>query len=212
MKNETVRQPYKEAGRYDSYYEDNAVDDLTVLFGKGVFTEKNGSIAIEAEYALAGDSNAYLTPDVTGRIYWRHVRSLTEGSRGLAMQVPGKPYTWEKAKDAPGMHYCIHVSGEGEYHVWLLLLYENHMSDSCYFAVDGEALPLSMQYNNGQLCHFATLHTYYWCLTGKIHFSPGEHIFSIYACDTGLQIDRIYLSRGKERPPLDRDWTVSNNG
>ncbi len=212
MKNETVRQPYKEAGRYDSYYGDNAVDDLTVLFGKGVFTEKNGSIAIEAEYALAGDSNAYLTPDITGRIYWRHVRSLTEGGRGLAMQVPGKPYTWEKAKDAPGMHYRIHVSGEGEYHVWLLLLYENHMSDSCYFAVDGEALPLSMQYNNGQLCHFATLHTYYWCLTGKIHFSPGEHIFSIYACDTGLQIDRIYLSRGKERPPLDRDWTVSNNG
>lgn len=211
MKNRIVKQPYMENRRYDSYYADRTTEDITVLFGKGVFAEKDGRVAIEAEYALAGDLDAYLTPDTTGTIYWRQVRALTDGGCGLAMQVSGKPYTWQKAKDAPGMHYRIHISEGGEYHVWLLILYENHMSDSCYFAVDGEVLPQSMQYRNGQLCHYSTLHRYYWCLTGRIHFSAGEHIFSIYACDTGLQIDRIYLSKGEEHPPLDQDWTVSRN-
>ncbi len=209
MKNDIVKQSYMERGRYDSYYEAGTAQDIAALFGKGIFVEKDGKIAIEAEYALAGDTDAYLTPDVTGKIYWRHVHALSDGGRGLAMQVSGNPYTWENAKDAPGMHYRINVSEEGEYNVWLLILYENHMSDSCYFAVDGEALPRSIQYNNGQLCNYATLHMYYWCVTGRIHFSAGEHIFSIYACDTGLQIDRIYLSRGEEHPPLDKDWTVS---
>lgn len=209
MKNDMVQQSYKASGRYDSYYTAKTTEDITALFDKGVFTEKDGRIAIEAEYALAGDADAYLTPDATGTIYWRHVRALTDGGWGLAMQVSGKPYTWEKAKDAPGMHYRIRVSEEGEYNVWLLILYENHMSDSCYFAVDGEVFPQSMQHNNGQLCNYATLHMYFWCLTGKIPLSAGEHTFSIYACDTGLQIDRIYLSKGEEHPPLDKDWAVS---
>lgn len=208
MKNDAVRQTYAEKGRYDSYYKTGTVQDIRVLFDKGVFAEQDGRIALEAEYALAGDADAYLTPDVTGNIYWRHVRALTDGGQGLAMQVSGKPYTWKNAEDAPGMHYRIRVSEEGEYNVWLLILYENHMSDSCYFAVDDEVLPQNIQYNNGQLCNYATLHMYFWCLTCRIHFSQGDHIFSIYACDTGLQIDRIYLSKGEERPPLDGDWAV----
>lgn len=209
MKNELVRQTSLGDRSYDSYYVDKSTADITDLFGKGVFIEKDGIIAIEAEYALSCDSYAYLTPDVTNQIYWRHVRALTDGGCGLAMQAPGKPYAWKNAKEAPGMHYRINISEEGGYNVWLLILYENHMSDSCYFAVDGEVLPQSEQYNNGQLCHYATSHIYFWCLTCSIHFSAGEHTFSIYACDTGLQIDRIYLSRGEERPPLDDMWVSS---
>lgn len=211
MKNAVVAQPYKERGRYDSYYVDGAVEDITALFDRGPYSDQNGCVAIEAEFALWGNSDAYLTPDVTGSIYWRHVRALTDGGRGLAMQVSGKPYTWQRAEDAPGMHYRIRISEEGWHNVWLLILYENHMSDSCYFAVDGEVLPQSSQYHNGQLCNYATLHMYFWCLTCRIYFSAGEHTFSIYACDTGLQIDRIYLSKGEERPPLDKDWTVSKS-
>ena len=206
MKNDFVKQSYRESGRYDSYYTAKTTGDITALFGSGIFAERDGKVAIEAEYALANSADAYLTPDVTGKIYWRHVRALTDGGCGLAMQVSGKPYTWKNAKDAPGMHYRIHISEAGEYKVWLLILYENHMSDSCYFAVDGKVFPQSMQYNNGQLCNYSTLHMYFWCLTGRIHFTAGEHTFSIYACDTGLQIDRIYLSKGEEHPPLDRDW------
>lgn len=37
----------------------------------------------------------------------------------------------------------------------------------------------------------------------------GEHTFSIYAADTGMQIDRIYLSRGDELPPVDNEWESS---
>ena len=73
------------------------------------------------------------------------------------MQVFGKPYTWKEAKEAPGMHFRINVSEEGVYNVWLLMLYENHMCDSCYFAVDGEVYPLSTQYRNGQLYNYAKM-------------------------------------------------------
>ena len=83
------------------------------------------------------------------------------------------------------------------------------MSDTCYFAVDGEVLPLSSQYKNGQLFNYSTAHIYFWCLTGTISLEEGEHTFSIYAGDSGMQIDRIYLSRGDEIPPLDDKWKSS---
>lgn len=83
------------------------------------------------------------------------------------------------------------------------------MSDTCYFAVDGEILPLSEQYREGRLFNYSTAHIYFWCLTGSIRLEEGEHIFSIYAADTGMQIDRIYLSRGDELPPVDNEWKSS---
>ena len=134
------------------------------------------------------------------------MRTLIDGGTGLAMQILGKPYTWNNAKDAPGMHYRIRISEAGRYNIWLLILYENHMSDSCYFALDGEVLPQSNQYNNGQLCQYATLHMYYWCLTCNINISAGAHTFSIYGCDTGLSIYRIYMSKGDERPPINHGF------
>lgn len=202
MKNELVPRSQTGQKRYETYYSDKKTDDIISLFESGMFTEKNGIIVIDTEYVLAGTENAYLTCDVTGKINWSHVRSQTYGGTGLAMMVYGKTNTWSNATDAPGMHYRINVSEGGTYNVWLLILYENHMSDSCYFALDGEVLPQSIQYNNGQLCHYATLHMYYWCLTCCIDIPAGEHMFSVYACDTGLSIDRIYMSRGEERPPV----------
>ena len=37
----------------------------------------------------------------------------------------------------------------------------------------------------------------------------GEHIFSIFAGDPRMQIDRIYLSKGGELPPVDAEWSSS---
>lgn len=62
MKNDIVPQPYAEVGQYDSYYKTGATEDITLLFGRGVFAAKDGRIAIEAEYALAGMQTHILRP------------------------------------------------------------------------------------------------------------------------------------------------------
>ena len=212
MKNDRVQKNALGSRTYEAYYSENQITDITRLFGAGMFHEKNGQLALEAEYALENSEDAYLTPVKTGRIYWTHVRAETDGGTGLAMQVFERGTAWEHAAEAPGMHYRIHISDEGNYHIWLLMLYENHMSDTCYFAVDGKVQPLSAQFRDGQLYNYSTALIYFWCLTGDITFEEGEHIFSIFAGDPRMQIDRIYLSKGEENPPVDAEWKGSERG
>ncbi len=212
MKNDRVQKNALGSRTYEAYYSENQITDITRLFGTGMFHEKDGRLALEAEYALENSEDAYLTPDKTGRIYWTHVRAETDGGTGLAMQVFERGTAWEHAAEAPGMHYRIHISDEGNYHIWLLMLYENHMSDTCYFAVDGKVQPLSAQFRDGQLYNYSTAHIYFWCLTGDVTFEEGEHIFSIFAGDPRMQIDRIYLSKGEENPPVDAEWKGSDRG
>ena len=215
MKNDKIEQTAPGVRRYEDYYsrsvsvQGNDVKCIADMFGTGVFQEKDGILALEAEYALENSENAYLTPDNNGRIYWSHARAQTDGGTGLSMMVFGPRYTWDNPKDAPGMHFRINISEGGDFNAWLLVLFEDHLSDTCYFAVDGEVLPLSSQYKNGQLFNYSTAHIYFWCLTGTISLEEGEHTFSIYAGDSGMQIDRIYLSRGDEIPPLDDKWKSS---
>lgn len=212
MKNDRVQENALGSRTYEAYYSENQITDITRLFGTGMFHEKDGRLALEAEYALENSEDAYLTPDKTGRIYWTHVRAETDGGTGLAMQVFERGTAWEHAAEAPGMHYRIHISDEGNYHIWLLMLYENHMSDTCYFALDGRVQPLSAQFRDGQLYNYSTAHIYFWCLTGDVTFEEGEHIFSIFAGDPRMQIDRIYLSKGEENPPVDAEWKGSDRG
>lgn len=209
MKNDRVQKNALGSRTYEAYYSENQITDITRLFGTGMFHEKDGRLALEAEYALENSEDAYLTPDKTGRIYWTHVRAETDGGTGLAMQVFERGTAWDHAAEAPGMHYRIHISDKGNYHIWLLMLYENHMSDTCYFAVDGKVQSVSAQFRDGQLYNYSTAHIYFWCLTGDITFEEGEHIFSIFAGDPRMQIDRIYLSKGEEVPPVDARWKGS---
>lgn len=209
MKNDRVQKNALGSSTYGAYYSENQITDITRLFGTGMFHEKDGRLALEAEVALENSVDAYLTPDKTGRIYWTHVRAETDGGTGLAMQVFETGTVWDHAEEAPGMHYRIHISDKGKYHIWQLMLYENHMSDTCYFAVDGKVQPLSAQFRYGQLYNYSTAHIYFWCLTGDVTFEEGEHIFSIFAGDPRMQIDRIYLSKGEEYPPVDAGWKGS---
>ena len=209
MKNDTVEQPVLGEKRYEKYYSENEVSDITDMFGDGIFQERDGVLALETEYALENSPYAYLTPDVTGKVNWSHVRAETDGGTGLAMQVYENDITWNVPKEAPGMHYRIHISEDGDFNVWLLMLFEHNMSDTCYFAVDGTILPLKTQYRNGNLFNYSTAHIYFWCLTCNISFTRGEHTLSIYAGDSGMQIDRIYLSKTNEKPPIDAYWKCS---
>lgn len=102
MKNDIVAQTALGKKRYEDYYENKGVYDITELFGSGIFEEKDGKIAIEAEYSLENSEYAYLTPDKTGEIYFSHVRAESDGGSGFAMQVFGKPYTWERSQGSAG--------------------------------------------------------------------------------------------------------------
>lgn len=208
-KNDMTRQAVRGARRYEDYYAGNGIADITDMFARGVFQEKDGILSLETEYTLENSAHAYLTPDVSGAVYWSHVRAQTDGGTGLAMQVFGPPHTWDNPKEAPAMHFRVNISEAGDYKAWILTLHEDDMSDTCYFAVDGEILPLSEQYRGGRLFNYSTAHIYFWCLTGSIRLEEGEHTFSIYAADAGMQIDRIYLSRGDELPPVDNEWRSS---
>lgn len=177
--------------------------DITAVFSSDASQKKwehkdaDGGVCIYAQECEENEkSHLYSLP--LKEAGWYNIYGIgRDGGKGLAMMVYGKLFTWENAKEAPGMHYRIDVSEGGTYHVWLLMLYENGKSDSCYFALDGDIQSQSRQYNNGQLYQFATAHMYFWCLTCKMEISPGEHIFSIYACDTGLTMLKSNKERGR---------------
>lgn len=209
MKNDFFVQEKLGEKRYEKYYRDREETSIFSEFGKGVLAEQDGIVAWEAEYALENSPDAYLTSDQSGLINWGHVRAETDGGTGLAMQVFGAEYTWNRAKEAPGMHYRIKIENPGSYYVWMLVLFENHMSDTCYLAVDGEVQPLENQYSKGNLFTYGTAHIYFWSLMSSMELTSGLHTFSVYAGDTGLQIDRIYLSQSEELPPADFEWKSS---
>ncbi|MDS0526326.1 glycosyl hydrolase 115 family protein [Clostridium sp. SHJSY1] len=196
--------------RYEELWRVNGKKNIINEFGTGMFVERDGVLAIEAEYALKNSKNAYLTPSKDGRdILWSHLQAETNGRTGFAMHVAKPDIFWEEPENSPGMHYKLEISNAGIYHVWMLIRHHNGKSDSCYLSIDGEVRPLVEQFGKGNLHTYNTAQVYYWCLLSDIELSIGEHLFSILARRSQLRIDRIYLTSGEELPPIDADWKDS---
>lgn len=195
------------AKRYDNFWKATGHKDLINEFGSGIFEEKDGVVAIEAEYALENSENAYLSASKDGRnLYWTHLQAETNGRTGFAMHVAEPDILWENPDHAPAMHYRINIHNSDNYHIWLLLRHYNSKSDSCYIGLDGKVMPLAEQFGKGKLITYNTEQVYYWCHLADLEISSGEHIFSIIARKSQLRIDRIYLTRGDELPPKDDQW------
>ena len=196
--------------RYENLWKSSGKKDIIKEFGSGVFIEKDGVVAIEAEYALESSANAYLTFSKDERnILWSHLQSETNGRTGFAMHVLEPGILWDEPENAPGMHYKIKINNPGVYRVWVLMRHHNSRSDSCYLSIDGEVRPLSEQFGKGTLHSYNTAYVYYWCLLSDIVLSLDEHVFSILARKSELRIDRIYLTKGEELPPIDAKWKDS---
>lgn len=203
----SVPQTTKGKGKYGVNQLTGGEKDIIKEYATGMFVETAGVIAIEAEYALVNSENAYITFSKDDeKITWSHLLGETCNGTGLVMQVEKANLFWEKAEDAPGMHYKLKLSQGGEYHLWLLLRHYNSKSDSCYFGVDGVIRPISEQFGNGKLHTYNTSQVYYWCHMTDISMSEGEHVLSILARKSELRIDRIYLTKGEELPPTDVNW------
>lgn len=204
--------PQKELGnkRYEKLWKSTKNKNILQEFGTGVFTEEDGIVAIEAEYALENSENAYITKSKEeAPISWSHLQAETNGRTGFAMHVDKAGILWKDSQASPGLHYKINIQNSGTYHVWMLIRYYSGTSDSCYLALDGEVQPLSEQFNRGNLHTYNTEQVYYWCLMSDMLLSKGEHVFSILARKSELRIDRIFLSQSDELPPDDVMWKDS---
>lgn len=207
---EKVPQPKPGAPRYAELGKSESSKDLIREFGCGKFMEAGGVVGIEAEYALAGTTDAYLTPASDGSgLSWSHLQAETNGRTGLAMHVAPPGLFWEDPAAAPGMHYRVKLGTPGQYRVWLHMRHYNNQSDSCYLALDGAARPLTEQPRKGNHHTYNTAYVYYWCFLSELELTAGEHVLSILARKSQLRVDRIYLTLGDELPPVDADWKDS---
>ena len=192
--------------------------NLFRLFGSGMFEEENGKVAIEAEYALENSSNAWLTPSIPdGCRSWRHTQAETNGGTGLAMisdwgnsVVCRYKRDKEEPQRAAGMHYRFKISGQGNYTLWLLMKFEDADSDFCRIGIDGRIWELPRMYSSGEdFFTYSMKQRWHWRATGGMELAEGIHLLSIYGTKPDLRIDRIYLSKGDEWPPVDCEWKES---
>jgi hypothetical protein len=207
-----LEQPQTTLGekRYEELWKCSGKKDIIKEFGSGIFVETDGVVAIEAEYALENSENAFLTASKDGMdLLWSHLQAETNGRTGFAMHVEEEGILWEDPEKAPGMHYKISINNSGVYKIWMLIRHYNNKSDSCYLSLDGETRPLSEQYKKGNQYSYNTSYVYYWCLLSDLEISEGEHIFSILARKSQFRVDRIYLTKGDELPPVDELWRDS---
>ena len=185
--------------------------DVVAQLGSGVSQEREGRLAIEAEYVLAEDAHAWTTPgDDPADPGWTHTNAETDGHTGLAMHVAPRRLQWADPATAPGMHYTVDVTAPGRYHVWMLVKFENSTDDACMVALDGVALDRA-QYNGkrGGMATYGSRQIWVWAQVCDLDVTAGRHTLSVLAQKSGLRIDRLYLTLGDELPPVDADWVPS---
>ncbi len=199
--------------KYDSVR--GSLKNLFRLFGSGIFEEEEGKVAIEAEYALENSQNAWLTPSIPdGCRSWRHTQAETNGGTGLAMISDWKIGAGCGQEDEPqhaaGLHYRFKIKAKGNYTLWLLMKFEDSDSDFCRIGVDGLIWELPRMYaSGGGFFTYSMKQRWHWRAVGEMKLMEGIHLLSIYGTKPDLRIDRIYLSKGDEWPPVDCEWRES---
>ena len=61
------------------------------------------------------------------------------------------------------------------------------------------ALAWERQYGRGGFFTYSSQFQWVWLLLTELDIPAGEHVFTLSAVKSGLRIDRIYLTRGKEQ-------------
>lgn len=186
-------------------FERGGKKQLLPLFQGGIFVEEEGKLCLEAEHALAESPFAWRTPDGDGRI-WEHLSAETDGGTGLSMMVEEPYLYWEK--DGPALHFRGLFTGE-KYYVWLLMRFDDPSNDACMVGIDGKYQPRSEQYGRGGFFTYSSQFLWVWTLLSEVEIAAGEHVFSLAAVKSGLRIDRIYLTKGRELPPDDAHFLPS---
>jgi hypothetical protein len=181
--------------------------DVVALLGAGPVPERDGRIALEAERALLGTVDGYLTASLDDpRVGWTHTQAETDGGTGLALHVDAAGRAWDDPLTAPGFHLRIDVATAGTYRVWALVKFDSDDDDSLVLALDGTPQPVSEQFCGGDLFSFGTAQAWVWEELSDLEVRPGQHTLSVLARRSRLRVDRLYLTLGDERPPVDAEW------
>lgn len=171
--------------------------------GEHIFEETGGSIRIDAAAALSQSDYAWVNSGRDDGL-WRHCGSESFGRSGLAMYIRTPEPGWT-AENAPGLNYRFRCKG-GVYTLWMLAKF-NVWEESFYaIGIDGESIPQEELYGNGSMWRYEAEQIYCWVPAAQVRLEKGEHILRIYAPASGMRYDRFYLTRGEEKPPVDRDW------
>lgn len=183
-------------------YADNVAPGYYLGLGEAPFAEEeNGGIRIDAAAALANKPCAFAEGNG-----WSYCGSESYGRSGLAMYLPAEEGEGACEPTCPSLSYRVNCSG-GSYTVWLLAKFDQK-EESCFgLGIDGESLPEAALYNGGCLWRYEAEQIYRWTPVAKQDFSAGEHRIILYVPAAGLRIDRLYLTRGNELPPMDGDWS-----
>lgn len=194
--------------RYQSRH--NGTKDLVADYlSNHPLIEKNGQLAIEAEQVLAQDSNAYTTSAKTALRTgnWEHIGAPSNGGTGLAMVVKNHAdNNWENVTDAPGLHFNLMIDNPGNYAVWLLLKYSTRGHDKIALAVDGQLYDQRSYISQRGLFSYLSLSIWHWNQLTSRNFNRGNHVLSLYGISTEVAIDRIFLTKNGDFPPLDAKW------
>ena len=86
---------------------------------------------------------------------------------------------------------------------------EDAAEDACAVGVDGRMQPRAAQYGGGAFFTYSSQFLWVWTLLSEMEIPAGEHVFSVAAVRSGLRIDRIYLTKGRELPPDDGHFSAS---
>jgi hypothetical protein len=167
---------------------------------ESAFPETDGNIRIDAATVLSDSASAH-----TEGAGWSYVSSESYGRSGLAMYLPA--LTQDTSEAGAGLHYRIACTG-GAYTLWLLAMF-GRKEESCFaVGVDGGRLDDSGIYNQGSLWRYEAEQIYRWVPAAKLELTEGQHDLVLYSLGAGLRIDRLYLTKGSERPPMDSEWNV----
>ncbi len=183
-------------------YAENVEPSWYLQEGSSIFEEQDGAICIDAASALAQSSYAY-----TSRYEWQYCGSESYGRSGLAMYIREPELTWQP-ENAPALNYRVKCSG-GEYTVWILAKFSVREESFFGVGVDGTPLDKDALYKKGCLWRYEAEQIYRWVPVATTALSAGEHELQILALASGMRFDRIYVTKGRELPPMDGKWIMN---
>jgi hypothetical protein len=150
---------------------------------------------------------------------WKITQAETNDRKGLAMMVRNTKNMWHDPHKAPTMNYTIHITNNGHYTIWILMKADEMDCDSLWVGIDNNVLPTPKRQQEADftdakhIWSFPTSRKWLWYRFAEIHdLSQGNHTLTLYASESGLRVDRIYLTNDESMPPLDEDWVSSKRG
>lgn len=191
--NTTFNQNPGEKTYYEPFYQTRNLPtrerDLTLEWGEGYFYEE-GSLLIEAEIAAEQSKYAYTTNPVNEG--WLLARNLD----GYTMRTKHDPINYLGQSDAPTLNYQIAINNPGTFNVWVRYNAPMPSADSFTLSVDG----IERFRVEGGLFSWNHEESFVWKRVGATGFTKGIHTLNILAAETGLIIDKIYLTKTSENP------------